>query len=160
MIKIHNKKGDPNSDELNNSISDLLVTTFLITDNNFSNLQQISRVQKVTRLILNLCPFPLQSNNKKVISTFPKFSFSLVNFIPKKTPTNTIFYGGTHFYIFIRLLFVLYERFLIAKKLSQTFENTEKTSKFSAEQKETLSKQRYHLFKLSLVFILQNTKEI
>jgi len=71
------------------------------------------------------------TNKNRLTHTISKPS--IINFIPKKDSSNTIFYGGTHFYIFIRFLFVLYERFLIAKQLSESFEKNDKTASLTSE---------------------------
>ena len=83
----------------------------------------------------------------------------IVSFIPRLSSKNKIFYSGTHFYIFFRFLYALYQRFLIAKDLSEQFEVNDKTAGLTSDQREAISTQRFRVFKLAIIFILQNPKE-
>lgn len=91
-------------------------------------------------------------------------------FLPIKTPTSKLFYGTEHFMYFCRMFFTLYERILRAWEIANTFETNSRTEKLTAQvntcfgdilmngiaqEKTTLSKERYDAFKWVLVHLIR-----
>lgn len=54
-------------------------------------------------------------------------------FLPVKTPEAKLLYGTKHFLNVYRLFFTLYERFLRAREIANTFETNPKTEQLSKE---------------------------
>lgn len=60
-------------------------------------------------------------------------------FLPVKTPSSKLLYGTKHYLNVFRLLFTLYERFLRAWEIANTFERNSKTEKLEKLTREVES---------------------
>lgn len=78
-------------------------------------------------------------------------------FLPKGEDLQ-IFFGTKTLYVFLRFFYVLYERLYKAMEISKTFEDNEKTSSLTNQEKEELALERYNAFKAILITSLK-TKE-
>ncbi|KRX11039.1 hypothetical protein PPERSA_01238 [Pseudocohnilembus persalinus] len=70
-----------------------------------------------------------------------------IQYLPKQSKKNIVFYGTRYFQIVIRFIFTVYERFLKAKEESKVFEKNEKTQNLTQDEITEIANKRYELFK-------------
>lgn len=80
-------------------------------------------------------------------------------FVPSVKKDTIMFYGTQQIYFLVRFYYTLYERFMKAYEISNEFEDNNKNSQLSEEEKKSLANDRYETFKWILVHLIRGNIE-